>query len=307
MPRAALIVNPAASRVRTGVVSAVARELAAAGPVETLVTERSRHAVELARAASRGFDRLFVLSGDGGFNEVVNGVDGDVPVGFIPGGATNVLPRALGLPRDPVRCARVLARSRARRQISLGRVTFSPPGRGGRAATARFAFSAGVGLDAELVRAVDRLGRARGSRPSDLAFVLALLRLVARRRGRFEPSLAILERRRAAFALVANCDPYTYLGRLPLHAAPGARFELGLDVVAPERLRARALPRLVWWAFAGTGGQCRASDVLCLHDADAFAIACDEAMPLQTDGEDLGDVREAVFAAERGALEVIVP
>ena len=307
MPRAALIVNPAASRVTSAVASAVARELAAAGPVETLVTERSRHAVELARAASRSCDRLFVLSGDGGFNEVVNGAEGQVSVGFIPGGATNVLPRALGLPRDPVRCARVLARSHARRRISLGRVTFAPPGRGVRPATARFAFAAGVGLDAELVRAVDRLGRGRGSRPRDVTFVLALLRIVANRRGRFEPSLTILERRRAAFALVANCDPYTYLGRLPVHAAPSARFELGLDLVAPERLRGRALPRLVWWAFAGTGAQCRASDVLCLHDADAFALECDDAMPLQTDGEDLGDVREAAFAAERGALDVIVP
>jgi hypothetical protein len=35
-------------------------------------------------------------------------------------------------------------------------------------------------------------------------------------------------------------------------------------------------------------------------------VECDTAMPLQADGEDLGDVVEAVFEAERDALDVIV-
>ena len=44
---------------------------------------------------------VIVFSGDGGFNEALNGLEGDVPVGFLPGGGTSVLPRALGLPSDP--------------------------------------------------------------------------------------------------------------------------------------------------------------------------------------------------------------
>jgi len=32
----------------------------------------------------------------------------------------------------------------------------------------------------------------------------------------------------------------------------------------------------------------------------------DPSMPLEADGEDLGDVREAVFEAERGAITVLV-
>ena len=70
-------------------------------PVETLRTERAGHAIELAREARA--EAIVVFSGDGGFNEVLNGVRPGVAVGFVPGGGTSVLPRALGLPRDPRR------------------------------------------------------------------------------------------------------------------------------------------------------------------------------------------------------------
>ena len=78
---------------------------------------------------------------------MINGVTADIPVGFIPGGGTSVLPRALGLPRDPSRAAERIASGKPRR-ISLGRIN-------GR----RFAFNCGIGFDAELVRRVDALGR----------------------------------------------------------------------------------------------------------------------------------------------------
>jgi diacylglycerol kinase family enzyme len=47
--------------------------------------------------------------------------------------------------------------------------------------------------------------------------------------------------------------------------------------------------------------------VLYLHDADELAIVSAAPVPLQVDGEDLGDVTEAHFEAERGALQVLVP
>ena len=89
----ALIVNPSASRVTPELTLAVERELSAAGPVETILTERPLHAVELVAEAARGFDRIYVYSGDGGFNEAVNGLEDDIPMGFIPGGSTSVFPR----------------------------------------------------------------------------------------------------------------------------------------------------------------------------------------------------------------------
>ena len=307
MTPSVLVVNPSASRVTPEIVAAVERELRAAGAVETVLTERPRHAVELVEEACGRYERIYVLSGDGGFNEAVNGMDGDVPIGFIPGGGSSVLPRALGLPRDPVECARALAGSDRTRRISLGRVTFRPttPPSDPQDRSRRFTFSAGIGLDAEVVRAVDELGRRSGRRPGDLAFVWTLARIVAARRGRFDPHISVLGRQRVAFALVANCDPYTYASRFPIHVAPDARFELGLDLVAPERLRAARFPKLAYSVLT-RGTHTRDPDVLYMHDADHIRLECDKAMPLQADGEDLGDVTEAVFEAEREALDVLV-
>ena len=292
--RSALIVNPGASRVTPELTLAVEKELRTAGPLETFLTERPLHAVELVSEASGSFDRIYVFAGDGGYNEAVNGLDADIPMGFIPGGSTSVLPRALGVPRDPIEAARALVTAGTKR-ISLGRVN-----------DRRFTFSAGLGLDAELVRRVEARGRDAGARAGDVAFAWALLALLARRRARFEPAMTVLGRERVAFALVANTNPYSYVGRVPLRVAPRARPELGLDLVAPRSLRARLLPQVARWVLAGSG-QTRSPHVLYVHDADEIRIECDAPMPLQADGEDLGDVTEAHFEAERDALEVLVP
>jgi diacylglycerol kinase family enzyme len=292
-----LIVNPFASGVSEARVEAVERELQRVADVRSRVTERPSHGAELA-AEVLPEQALVVFSGDGGFNEVLNGVADGVPVGFLPGGGTSVLSRALGLPRDPVAAARQVAEALEtgrERRISLGRVN-------GR----RFGFSAGIGLDAELVRRVDALGRRDdGKRPGDAAYLLAAARLVGSRRGRFEPALEVRGLGRAAFALVANTDPYTYAGRVSVHVAPKARFELGLDLVAPERAGPTDLPRLLGYALRGKRLE-GASDVLYGHDLDRIEIACDRPLPLQADGEDLGDVEEAVFEAERDAIAVLI-
>jgi len=292
-----LVVNPFASSVTEQRVHAVEAELARAGTVRTLLTERPEHGVELAREAA-GADALVVYSGDGGFNEVLNGLEDDIPVGFLPGGGTNVLSRALGLPRDAAAAASQVAEAIARgrtRPISLGRVN-------GR----RFGFSAGVGFDAELVRRVDAIGRrADGKRPGDVSFLVAALHLIVQRRGRFEPELEIDGLGRAAFVLVANTDPYTYVGSRALHFAPEARFELGLDLVAPSEVQPRAVPGLLRYVVTG-GGRLDPDGILRGHDLDRIEITCDRPLPLQTDGEDLGDVEHVVFEAERNAVNVLV-
>lgn len=288
--RALLIVNPQASAVTTESAEAVRRELAAAAELEVVWTERPGHVTELAAAATA--DAVFVFSGDGGFNEVLNGVGADIPVGFVPGGRSSVLPRALGVPRDPIEAARRLGealRAGRTRRISLGRVN-------GR----RFGFAAAVGFPAEVVRRVDELGRRNGRRPPDRTFGFTVARALIARRGRIEPELEI-DGERAAFALVANGGPYTYLARLPLRVAPKARFEDGLEVVAPRRVRPRAIPQLTAAALLGR----RARDVIYKHDLDRIEIRCHVPLPLQVDGEDLGDVDVAVFECERGALTVL--
>lgn len=286
-----LIVNPFASGVDTHRLDAVRAAL----PPETDVrlTTAPGEASEIAREAG-DVEAIYVLGGDGTYNEVLNGLQRDVPVGFLPGGGTSVLPRALGLPRNPVQAARRVAEGRTRR-IGLGRAN-------GR----RFGFSAGVGLDAELVRRVDELGRSPdGRRPGDIAFIRVALGTLAESHARFEPQLELEGLGRAAFALVANCSPYTYAGSLALDLVPGVRFEDGLGVLAPERLTARDLPRMVRQGVRGRGLTGRTGTVYAI-DLDKIVVHCDRPLPLQVDGEDAGDVVEVVYEAERDAVTVLV-
>ena len=286
-----LIVNPRAS----GVTDALADQVGDAlhGPIEVVLTERGGHAGEIAHAYEQAVHAIYVFSGDGTYNEVLNGIRGQIPLGFVPGGGTSVLPRALGLPRDPVRAARLLADATTR-TIGLGRVN-------GR----RFAFNAGIGLDAELVRRIDFRGRAEdGKRPGDIAFVREAVRLISSRRGRFPDVLEVEGAGRAAFALVANCDPYTYAGRLGVRVSRGASFDLGLDLVAPSAVRARDIPRVGVTLLRGARPR---KGFVVLHDVAHAVVRCDEPMPLQVDGEDLGDVESAVFESEPRAVTVLVP
>ena len=168
----------------------------------------------------------------------------------------------------------------------------------------RFGFSAGIGLDAELIRRVDALGRdSSGRRAGDLRFLGVALRTVAGRRVRFDPALEVEGHGRAAFLLVANGDPYTYVGALPLRLARRARFDAGLDAVGPRAFRLRHVPGAL--VYVATGKQ--ALPLLALHDADRLVVRCDVPLALQVDGEDLGDVSEAVLEAERDAVTVLAP
>ncbi len=295
MKRVALIVNPYSTGVTGDRVSAVIDALGEHVEVVASFTERRGHATELARDADA--DAIVIFSGDGTYNEGLNAMT-DRPFGFLPGGGTSVFARALGLPRDPVRAARTvgaaLDEGRSRR-ISLGRVN-------GR----RFCFSAGLGFDAEAVRRLDARGRKPGGeRPGDAQFALAFARMLLERRGRWEPQIEADEIGRVAFVMVANGDPYSYAGSFALHLTPQARFELGLDVIAPERIRRRDLPALLTYVARGKG-KVTTRGVHMLHDVDSLSVRCDKPLPLQADGEDLGDVETAVFEAERDAVSVLV-
>jgi diacylglycerol kinase family enzyme len=294
---ALLIVNPYSTHVTGRRITEVSRVLGEHVELRTKFTQGPGHATELAAEASAAdVDAIVVFSGDGTYNEALNGADGTMPFGFLPGGGTSVFPRALGLPRDPVAAASAVglavAEGRTRR-ISLGAVN-------GR----RFSFSAGLGFDGEAVRRLDQLGRdAAGARPGDGTFMRMVGQMLVERRARWDPQLEIEGVGRAAFVLVANCDPYSYAGSLPLHIAPEARFEDGLDFAAPKRVRARDVP---WLMAAIVRGKGYDSHVLRGHDLDRIVVHCDQPMPLQSDGEDLGDVEEAVFEARRDAIAVLV-
>jgi diacylglycerol kinase family enzyme len=292
-----LIVNPYSSGVKRSRVDAVESALRGAGEVVRRQTEAPGHATELAAAAAESADAIVVFSGDGTYNEAVNGADGRVPFGFVPGGGASVFPRALGLPRDPTEAAVAIAsalRDGRSRSITVGSVN-------GR----RFLFSSGVGLDGEAVRKVDGRGRTEdGKRPGNLAYAVTVVSTIVEHHLRLDPQLEIEGYGRAAFLFVANGHPYTYAGPVPFTLLRDAEFEAGLAFVAPRQVQPQHVPRLVLSMFRGTSAD--DPTVLTGHDLDGLAVRCDHPLPLQADGEDLGDVSEATFAAERDGLTVLV-
>ena len=234
---------------------------------------------------SRSVDAVYVFGGDGTYNEVLNGIRSDVPLG-LPGGAGRAAARARPAAR-PGKAALQVAQGRTRR-IGLGRVN-------GR----RFGFSAGIGFDAELVRRVDESSAAgpTGGVPATGAFLRAALGALAGPRPLRASARARGPRPSRALALVANCSLYTYAGAIELDLGPGASFDEGLAVVAPVRLRARNLPRLLLRGARGHG--VKPGDALAARDLDRLVVRCDRPLALQVDGEDTGDVVEAVYEADR--------
>ncbi len=206
MPRVVLIVNPYSSGVSRPRVAAVAGALERKADVQIRQTEAPGHATELAEAAVGNADAVVVFSGDGTYNEAINGAAGELPFGFVPGGGASVFPRALGLPRNQVAAARQIVDALvAGRSRSIGaRPRQRPPllllvghrarRRGGasrRRARAR----------------PDRAG-GRATRPLSASSP----RLVLESKLRLTPALEVEGYGRAAFVLVANGRPYTYAG-----------------------------------------------------------------------------------------------
>ena len=132
---------------------AVEAALSRAARLRTVLTERPGHATELAREACEQADALFVFAGDGGYNEALNGLDGVHSIGFVPGGGSSVLARALGIARE----------ARRGRRAARGRTARGPGAAHLGGASQRAAVRLlGRGGDRRRARAPD--GRARPSR-----------------------------------------------------------------------------------------------------------------------------------------------
>ena len=74
--RAVLIVNPYSTHVTGKRITAVERALRERAELETEFTQRPGHATELAAGFADRVDAIVVFSGDGTYNEALNGADG---------------------------------------------------------------------------------------------------------------------------------------------------------------------------------------------------------------------------------------
>jgi len=305
--RMLLIVNPKAQAVAARRTGAVARSLSRGFEVHEVWTRAPGHASELARmAAGTGADVVGVLGGDGTVNEVVNGMasaeDGTakVPIAVIPGGGANVLVRALGFPNDAVRTAEVLVRTADRPPLSI------PLGRIG---DRYFVSSCGMGFDAAIVREVERhpkVKRALG----DAWFVAVGLGLYAAGYDTNQPHIRV----RAGedpwqyglyLAILQNLDPFTYLGSRALRVCPDANLGEGLDCFALETMRPARIFPVLFSAFGiGPLTHHRGPEGRYWHDERRFVIESNVPLPVQADGEYLGERQRVEIESIPDALSV---
>lgn len=310
--RGLLITNPAATTSAGWSREIVVKALEAQLQLETVFTEYRGHATELAAQARReGLDLVLTLGGDGTVNEVINGLLSESSatcplLGAVPGGLANVFPRSLGFSGDAMAAAGELVdalTARSTRRIPLGQAN----GRW-------FAFNAGVGLDAEVVRAVEE-SRAGGRRASTSGYALAAVKTIWERLSNSGPHLLVeattqggqTKRIEEAYLLIAqNTAPWSYAGPVPVEMAASASFERGLDAVALTTLSPAGIAAFFAEGAARLPSERRlASSVV--EDCARIIVTCDQPMPMQVDGDSIGEVLRAELVHIPDALEVLVP
>ncbi len=301
---ALLIVNPYATVVSARLRELVIDALSARYAIEAVETTGRGHATELARQGSRdGYALVVAFGGDGTVNEAANGLAGTAtPLSALPGGSANVFCKLLGIPGEIVDATQHLLRvadSFAPRWIDLGDVE-------GRLYT----FSAGVGMDADVARAVDARPALK-ARFGPYFFLGAALATFAGRYAVGPPRMfvSVGEQTVAGVtAIVQNAAHYTYFNARAIDLADGATLDGGtLASVVLRRASVLAAPSLLLRGVLGGGRVARHRQVASFRDVRALTVssAGGRALPLQVDGDYVGDVTEARFTIRPGVLSVV--
>lgn len=307
--RAMLVVNPNATATSERQRDILTRALGSDLKIDLAQTTHRGHAIEYAaQAKDQGLDVVVVLGGDGTINEVVNGLLGSGPwhgstqdlpaLAVVPGGSTNVFSRSLGIARDPVVATSELLdalRAGRTRRIGLGRVD-----------DRWFTFTAGMGVDADAVRRVEK-ARAKGRRATPSLYTRATVRAILamdRRHGPLTLEMPGQDPVTGLFlGIAANTAPWTYFRSKPIVLTPDVTFDTGLDLVALNRM---GLMGTLWSASGmitptGIRGK-RARRYLNLSE---FRLSSDTPVHLQVDGDYIGEVEQATFQAIPNCLRVI--
>ena len=303
--RMLVIVNPYATTVSDRLRNLVVSALAGRYEVDAVDTEARDHATALCReAASEGYDVVVAFGGDGTVNEAANGLRGSTtPLTCLPGGSTNVYARMLGIPNDLVDATEHLLRLAddwRPRDVRMAMVN-----------DRRFLFSSGLGLDAAVVARVDSHPNLK-ARFGPYYFAYAgfgefLGKYVAR-----PPRLEAICDDGAPLpgvtALIQKGDPYTYFRRIPIHAGEGAELtEATLAGVVLRTSRPTVMPGVLWRLFSKRARLPRHRQVDGFSDARRIVVRSTDGrpVPLQVDGDYIGDVTEAVYAVDEAPLRVV--
>jgi diacylglycerol kinase family enzyme len=303
--RMLVIVNPFASTMSARLRNLVVAALHGRYEVDAIDTQARGHATELCReAAQEGYDVVVSFGGDGTVNEVANGLAGcATPLTCLPGGATNVLCKMLGIPGDIVDATEhllAMADTWSPRRIDLGTAN-------GRA----FTYSSGFGLDASVVKRIEASPGLKRHKLREYFFVYAAVETVLRHYVRHPPRMEVhVDGRvdRAITTLVQNGEQFTYLDDKPIYIAEGAGLDTGtLAGVALRGVMPHDIPGIAVRLLSSKRSIVGHRQILAFRDVSELrCVASDgRAIPLHVDGDHIGDVTEAVFGVMPKALAVV--
>ncbi len=336
--RMLIIVNPYATTVSDGLRHLVVHALEGRYEVDAVDTEARGHATTLCReAAHEGYDVVVAFGGDGTVNEAANGLMGSpnhpstTPLTCLPGGSANVFGKMLGIPGELVDATEhllAMADDWQPRKVDIGMVN-------GRC----FTFASGLGLDASVVARVDSNPHLK-ARYGPYYFTWAAISTFVRRYLLRPPRLVVhiapeslsedgaakrsrkarLWRSRKASggaadgtlhgvtAVVQNGSPFTYFQNRPIEIAEDATLDSGtLSGAVLHRARPLDMPFIAWRAFSKRARLARHRQITPVCGVTELTVesADGKPLPLQVDGDYLGEVQRAHYSIVPQALTVV--
>ena len=302
MTYARLIVNPTAGAGRTAkkwpYIKALLKNTGLR--FEHDITEAPGHAIELAKSAvNKGYKLVVSVGGDGTINEIVNGIYAtgdmkDVELGIIGTGTGSDYIRTIGVSKYYQESCHHLMNP-MKKSVDLGMVEFT---QNGQPAKRIFANFAGLGFDAEVVKATTKKFKNFGGKPAYLMGLLSTFTTYKNRQ--IQITINGQTENHKVCTIVMSNGKY---GGGSMLLAPNADPCDGLfdviiigDVTKPDLLR--SLPRI----YKGTH---LTHPKVMVKRTNLITISSDEPMAIQADGDLLGEA-PARFTVLPSVLNILV-
>lgn len=263
-------------------------------------TDCSGHAIELAReAAIKGYNHLVAVGGDGTVNEVANGIlnssaANETSLGIISTGTGSDFVRSIGIPHHYIQaCSHISSPDRL--TVDVGIVEYH---KNGQKFQRYFLNTAGIGLDAAVVEATEKIPKNCGG---TIPYLLGLIRALITYKNKMVTLVTDgnKETQRVVGIIVANGS---YAGG-GMHLAPLARLDDGLlDIVVVGDMGKIELLRSFPRVYKGT--HIDLPKVKMRKSTDISITSAERAL-VYADGELLGE-SPARFRIFPSALQIVV-
>jgi diacylglycerol kinase family enzyme len=175
-----------------------------------------------------------------------------------------------------------------------------------------FTFASGLGLDASVVERVDANPKMK-ARLGPYFFTWVAVSTFLRRYLVSPPRLCVQagengETLEGVTAIVQNGSPFTYFQNRPIEIADGAALDSGaLAGGVLHRATLLSMPSIAWRAFSPRARVAGNRQISPLRDLTELTVrsADERPLPLQVDGDYLGEVTEARYSILPDALSVV--